>query len=325
MTTHIYAFGSICRGDISLDSDVDLLAVITGHDARFDPHVFSIYGPARLMALWKEGNPFAWHLHSESKLLFASNKTDLIADLGCPAPYTAAEKDCFKFYSLFCEALNCFVDSLGSRTFDLSIMFLSVRNFSTCFQLGVAGVLDFARDSARRMKQHGLTVSEATYATLERARLLATRGRGTHLSDFHTEELVADLVSIAESMRRLSHATFGIEEFINRVSLQRRIVRAVNQSKQWKEELSGVTDEAIDRWAAANDIVAQDRAVKLLCEASKRLQCLATKSQDHLTGEYSESYRDVDAIIVDIQAAVVKSPPQPLLQGSRPEGHPSAE
>ena len=48
MNVHIYAFGSVCRGDLSIGSDVDLLALVSGLDARFDPDMFSIYSYKRI-------------------------------------------------------------------------------------------------------------------------------------------------------------------------------------------------------------------------------------------------------------------------------------
>ena len=59
---YIYAFGSLCRGQVDLESDVDLLAIVDGHDDRFDPSKFSIYSYNRVREIWQEGNPFAWHL-----------------------------------------------------------------------------------------------------------------------------------------------------------------------------------------------------------------------------------------------------------------------
>lgn len=37
MKMHIYAFGSICRGEIDKNSDIDLLAIVDGFDARLWP------------------------------------------------------------------------------------------------------------------------------------------------------------------------------------------------------------------------------------------------------------------------------------------------
>ena len=49
---HIYAFGSMCRGDISIGSDIDLLALVEKHDPRLDPGKFSIYSYKRIGELW---------------------------------------------------------------------------------------------------------------------------------------------------------------------------------------------------------------------------------------------------------------------------------
>ena len=71
---HIYIFGSICRGDLREGSDIDLLALVEGYDSRFDPDTFSVYSYSRIADLWAEGNPFAWHLFLESRLVFASDQ-----------------------------------------------------------------------------------------------------------------------------------------------------------------------------------------------------------------------------------------------------------
>ena len=69
---HVYAFGSICRGEIDYGSDVDLLAIVERFVPELDPSKFSIYSYSRIEQLWDEGNPFAWHLATEFKMLFSS-------------------------------------------------------------------------------------------------------------------------------------------------------------------------------------------------------------------------------------------------------------
>ncbi|WP_424545407.1 nucleotidyltransferase domain-containing protein [Serratia marcescens] len=54
---HVYAFGSLCRGEMSKYSDIDLLALVNDKDDRFDSDIYSIYSYERLDELWKEGNP----------------------------------------------------------------------------------------------------------------------------------------------------------------------------------------------------------------------------------------------------------------------------
>ena len=98
---HIYAFGSICRGDISVDSDVDLLALVEGRDSRLDPEKFSIYSYARMLELWEAGNAFAWHLSLESRLIYAADGTDFLRSLGSPSRYSGAVADCLKFRDVY--------------------------------------------------------------------------------------------------------------------------------------------------------------------------------------------------------------------------------
>src|SRR5438067_11346690 len=97
---HIYAFGSICRGDVSLESDVDLLAIVEGNDPRFDPDVYSIYSYKRIQELWGAGNRFAWHLSLESRLLYSADQCDSLKRLGARNPHKDCVHDSDKFLAL---------------------------------------------------------------------------------------------------------------------------------------------------------------------------------------------------------------------------------
>lgn len=181
MTMHFYAFGSICRGEVDRSSDVDLLACITGPNPDIDTNMFSVYQHERLRHLWAEGNPFAWHLHLESRLLFSSDGTDFIASLGTPAAYKAGAEDCDKFARLFCESLDQLSQTRVNATFNLSCMFLGTRNFATCYSLW-RGRPIFSRKSPMLIDDP-LRVDEEAFAVLTRARVLSTRGIGDALSD----------------------------------------------------------------------------------------------------------------------------------------------
>lgn len=181
--THIYAFGSVCRGEISLSSDVDMLAIVDGNDPRFDPNVYSIYSYRRLMELWEEGNPFAWHLSLEAKLLYSADKSDFIQKLGRPSPYLSCLKDCTKFYSIFKDARTFIERRSPSMVFDLSTVFLCVRNIATCFSLGMTTSPNFSRHSALQLGSLSIPISSSEYQVFERARVLSTRGYGLNLSE----------------------------------------------------------------------------------------------------------------------------------------------
>src|SRR5437016_1873195 len=109
---HIYAFGSVVRGEISEGSDIDLLAIVDRYDPTFNPETYSIYSYARIKELWAEGNPFAWHLALESRLLVSSDRTDFLRALALPNAYLNGLSDCDKFYDLFVDAAR----SLSSGT-----------------------------------------------------------------------------------------------------------------------------------------------------------------------------------------------------------------
>jgi len=181
MITHFYAFGSICRGEVDKSSDVDLLACVSSPNSDIDTARFSVYQHDRLMQLWAEGNPFAWHLHLESRLLFASDGADFIGSLGAPANYRAGAADCEKFADLFRESFKSLSETRVSATFNLSCMFLATRNFATCFSLW-QGQPVFSRRSPL-MISPSLNVDAAAFDVLSRARVLSTRGYGNPLTD----------------------------------------------------------------------------------------------------------------------------------------------
>lgn len=194
---HIYAFGSICRGEITVGSDVDVLAITVGLDSRFDPDVYSVYSPERLKQLWLLGNPFAWHLALESRLLFASDGKDFLRDLGQPARYTGVVHDCEKFFRIFNEARSALHAGTVSPHFELSTIFLAARNFATCYSLGgKTKKPDFSRNSALRLAEDSIPVSSGVYSTLQLCRLLSTRGMGITPEPIDITEAVSQLQDV---------------------------------------------------------------------------------------------------------------------------------
>jgi hypothetical protein len=197
---HIYAFGSVCRGDVSVGSDIDLLAIVEGHDPRFDPDIYSIYSYKRIGEIWGEGNPFAWHLWLESRMLHSSNGSDHLKSLLAPAPYRHCARDCQKFFALFREAAARMNAGSNSRVFELSTIFLGVRNLASCFSLGITEKPEFSRHAAVRLGFDSLDIGPEAYSVLERARILCTRGYGENLSADEIEGVIPKLDDIARWM-----------------------------------------------------------------------------------------------------------------------------
>lgn len=200
---HIYAFGSICRGDVSIGSDVDLLAIVESHDSRFDPNVYSIYSYKRVREIWEEGNPFAWHLSLESRLLFSPDDNDYLKVMGSPAPYRQCVRDCERFLALFREGYDSILAGKPSTVFDLSTIFLSIRNLATCFSLGATDRPNFSRNSALCLGTRSLRLSQDSYHVLERARILCTRGQGTNILEQEINPTVDRLNEVLEWMNNL--------------------------------------------------------------------------------------------------------------------------
>jgi len=181
---HIYAFGSICRGEVDSFSDIDMLAIVNGRDDRFNPIDYSIYSYTRIGELWEQGNPFAWHLFLESKLIYSSDNSDYLRSIGEPSAYKSGLADCNKFREIFLSAKKSIEESNLTEVFDLSSVFLAIRNFATCYSLHTDVKPDFSRNSARNLGAHSIPIDNSTYELLERARVLSIRGVGELLGAY---------------------------------------------------------------------------------------------------------------------------------------------
>ena len=201
--THIYAFGSLVRGEVEVDSDVDLLAITEGFDSNFDKNKYSIYSAERLRTLWEEGNPFAWHLSQESVLIYSSDGTDILKNFGPPAEYVNGLKDCRKFRMLLTDCFSSLDKAEHSITFELSTIFLCVRNFATCFQLSQFGEGVFSRDSAFLIGENSIALSNKVMSILKKSRMLSTRGIGETLTVDEIDLARSSLPSIAMWMDKL--------------------------------------------------------------------------------------------------------------------------
>jgi hypothetical protein len=200
---HIYAFGSICRGEIDYGSDIDLLAIVDDHDGLFDPNVFSIYSYQRIKELWEEGNPFAWHLAKEARLLYSLNGDNFIKKLNTPNKYNRTKTDCEKFQRLFFGALSSIESGSNSPVYDLSTIFLAIRNFAICYALGCLDLCEFSRYSPQRLGDKSLEISDEAYGILERSRILSTRGYGKIIEKEEVQKVLKEVTVIHNWMKKL--------------------------------------------------------------------------------------------------------------------------
>jgi hypothetical protein len=210
---HIYAFGSVCRGEVDVSSDIDMLAIVDGYDSRFTPSDYSVYSYERIHKLWEQGNPFAWHLFLESKLVYSQDDIDFLQSIGEPSTYKSGIADCEKFREIFLSARESIGSSVLTETFDLSSVFLAVRNFATCYSLHSDINPDFSRNSARNLSTNSIPIHDSTYSLFERARVLCTRGLGEVLSPSEIDKAKINLDEIDSWMLKiLSVIRSGIYE-----------------------------------------------------------------------------------------------------------------
>ncbi len=202
----LYIFGSYCRGEIDNYSDIDLLLIkdINEDLTTFDLDKFSIYNKKRINELWQEGNPFAWHLHLESKFIFSNTKTNYLKSLGVPNEYQNLDNDLNKFYQLYIDAKESLNQSFSSKDFDFSMIFLAIRNFASCYSLGYLKKPNFSRNSSLQLGEDSIQILNSSYSILEKARILSTRGIGSNILDSEFDEVVNEMENITKWFEKLN-------------------------------------------------------------------------------------------------------------------------
>lgn len=203
---HIYAYGSVCRGEVVPTSDIDLLALVDDENLNLDQVVFSVYRYTQLRQLWSEGNPFAWHLALESRLIFAEDGVDVIRELGEPVRYGHWRTDSEKFREIYLAAKSELAASRDTTTFELSTMYLAIRNLAICFSLHQGCAPVFSRRAFRQLGVHSLRIDARSTSILEDARILSTRGIGAQPSQRDVEHVLARLPAVDQWISDLMEA-----------------------------------------------------------------------------------------------------------------------
>lgn len=200
---HLYCFGSICRGEVTSESDVDLLAIVDGYDDRFDKDKYSIYSYERIRELFQEGNPFAWHLYKEAKLIHADDKNDFLRSISSPSRYSNREMHCLKFLNILEDAMGSISKSNNSVVLDLSTTFLAIRNFAICYSMGDISKANFSRGAALQLGKKSLPLRREEYKVFESCRILSTRGQGSTLEKSEINLAIKSLGVVHDWMNNL--------------------------------------------------------------------------------------------------------------------------
>lgn len=95
-----------------------------------------------------------------------------------------------------------------------------------------------------------------------------------------------------------------MNEFNNRMNVQRQVLAIVNKQDPVLEELCGLSEATISRWAVVNDIAGDAEVLQLLRKIGDKLSFLATKSQEQVSDEYQSLSVAVDRLTEDLRIAM---------------------
>lgn len=97
-----------------------------------------------------------------------------------------------------------------------------------------------------------------------------------------------------------------MNEFQNRVNLQRQVIALINKRLKFSEPLASLSYGCINRWKNTNNQVL-NQTYEILLDLSNKVLFLATKSQEQITEEYafksSEAVSQIEALEMHINSA----------------------
>ncbi len=95
-----------------------------------------------------------------------------------------------------------------------------------------------------------------------------------------------------------------MDEFNDRMQAQRKVLCIVNSHQLWREELCGLSQNAIERWASVNHCDQDGPSMTILKDISKSLFFLATKSQEQVSKEYQNLSSNVAKLTEELKATI---------------------
>ena len=93
-----------------------------------------------------------------------------------------------------------------------------------------------------------------------------------------------------------------MNEFTDRIAAQRAVLQIVNRDRSRREELFGLSRNAIDRWTVRNGLDPRSRLVLLVETASAKLFFLANKSQQQISDEYKFLAREIAQVAEQLRS-----------------------
>lgn len=189
----IYAFGSVVRGEISPLSDLDILFVGESGENKLAPVWAQCYTKKQLAEIFSQGELFAYHLYSESSLIYSSDSTNLIKTIGKPAPYKNWRADFNNFIFVARHAVDKLM-SAPESVFHKGVLYMACRDLAMIYSHVGMGWDNFSKESPYQVDIPFL-VPVDTYNNWRNCRLASTRG--------HWEESI-EVASDSQSLKTVS-------------------------------------------------------------------------------------------------------------------------
>lgn len=151
ITDSIYLYGSMARGDTSVDSDCDLLIAIDDcsedvfnsiKDATSTWHPelkceIALYQMSALKAMQEKGSLFLWHIKTEAQIIYA--KGDQLAKLLSElAEYKGGREALTEYCEIMKDIKSDESDDMDVLQYNLSVMATLIRNtcIICCYLIG---------------------------------------------------------------------------------------------------------------------------------------------------------------------------------------------
>ena len=88
-----------------------------------------------------------------------------------------------------------------------------------------------------------------------------------------------------------------MDEFLNRITAQRKVINIVNKEEKIVFPLVGLSTKSMERWKLENSISNDSDLMKVLFLISSKLFFLANKSQEQITDEYKLLSKSISELI----------------------------
>jgi len=91
-----------------------------------------------------------------------------------------------------------------------------------------------------------------------------------------------------------------MDEFLNRITAQRKVIKIVNMEYQNSFQLVGLSSKSLERWKFENSISDDSQLLQSLYLISSKLFFLANKSQEQITSDYRMLSKSVSDLIIHL-------------------------